>query len=44
VSQLTNKHKKVNKVVKIIKNNETPSTPKVKFRFKLGNQKILVVN
>ena len=31
-------HKGISNVVKIIKNNEIPSTPTVKFRFKEGTQ------
>ena len=42
--QLISKHSGINKVVNKIKNNEIPSTPIVKFKFKLGNQKKVVTN
>lgn len=37
-------HKKTNKVVKRIKKRETPSTPKLKFKFKRGTHTNLVTN
>jgi len=42
--QLVNKHTGINKVVNKIKNKEIPSTPIVKFKFKLGNQKNFITN
>ena len=42
--QLIKIHKKINKVVRRIKNNEIPSTPRVKFRFKKGIHNSLVTN
>ena len=42
--QLINMHKKINKVVKIIKKSEMPSIPKLKFKFKKGIHKNLLTN
>ena len=42
--QLVNKHNGINKVVNKIKNKDIPSTPIVKFKFKLGNQKNFITN
>lgn len=42
--QLIKIHKKINSVVKRIKNNEIPSMPKTKLRFKKGIHAILFTN
>ena len=42
--QLIRIHIGINKVVNNKKNIEIPSIPKVRFKFKFGNQKILVTN
>lgn len=42
--QLIKIHKKINKVVRRMKNNEIPSTPKVKFKFRKGIHNNLVTN
>ena len=42
--QLINMHKKINKVVKIIKKSEMPSIPKLKFKFKKGIHNNLLTN
>ena len=39
--QLVNKHSGIKRVVKRTKNMEIPSTPIVRFKFKLGIQKVL---
>jgi len=42
--QLINIHKKINKVVKSIKNNEIPSMPRLKLKFKKGIHNNLLTN
>jgi len=42
--QLIKIHKKINKVVRRMKNNEIPSTPKVKFKFRKEIHNNLVTN
>ena len=42
--QLINMHKKINKVVKRIKNSEIPSMPKLKLKFKKGIHNSLLTN
>lgn len=42
--QLVNKHNGINKVVNNTKNKDIPSTPSIKFKFKLGNQKNFTTN
>lgn len=42
--QLINIHRKINKVVKSIKNSEIPSTPKLKLKFKKGIHNNLLTN
>ena len=42
--QLINMHKKINNVVRRMKNNEIPSIPKTKLRFKKGIHVILLTN
>lgn len=42
--QLIKIHKKINKVLKRRKKSEIPSTPKLKFIFKIGIHKIFVTN
>ena len=42
--QLINIHKKINRVVKRIKKSETPSIPKLKFKFEKGIHNSLLTN
>ena len=42
--QLVSKHNGINSVVNNTKNKDIPSTPNIKFKFKLGNQKNFTTN